>query len=262
MAGAAAGQPAQRLDFRTISILRRTAPLMKRRGLEMLDRNRIREPPIALRPVGEDDELDACRRVRHRRENGAVGFAVPVRLRAIRNDAQSGHERTASRRSAAFTTASGGIRVRQRKSPGAQTRWSHGRQGSSPASTASLRRSPLRHGCDRTGSVGPYSATIGTFDAAAMCSGPAVAADVERRGIDERPKLGQRKLAAAEHALRGLIRQPAARVRDDSIDGIGFRWSGGDHDSAVLGRQGRSSRLPRRRSRQAIAGKANSSSRG
>ena len=238
MAGRAAGQPAQRLDLRTISILRRTAPLAKRRRLEMLDRNRI------LRAT---DSAPADRSGRRTRRRPARGPSPRESRRAPRcAGAASIHRRTTPSRVTSAPRAGArprsrphraGSRVRQRKSPGAQTRWSHGRQGSSPASTASLGRSLLRHGRDRTGSVGPYSATIGTLGRGRDVQRAAVAADVERRGIDQRAKLGQRKLAAAEHALGGRAVQPGARVRDDPIDGIGFRWSGGDHDPAVLGRR-------------------------
>ena len=73
---------------------------------------------------------------------------------------------------AAATTCAGGMDVRQRKSPGTHTRWSHGRHGSSPASTDSVTHPSSRHGAERAGSVGPYNPTIGTRVVAATCSGP------------------------------------------------------------------------------------------
>jgi hypothetical protein len=47
------------------------------------------------------------------------------------------------------------MEVRQRKSPGSQTRWSQGRHGSVPASTDSVIKEAARHGADLTGRVGP-----------------------------------------------------------------------------------------------------------
>src|SRR5712671_5101258 len=61
----------------------------------------------------------------------------------------------ASARLAASTTRPASIDVRQRKSPGAHTRWSHGRHGSAPASTDSVAYRASRQGAERTGSVGP-----------------------------------------------------------------------------------------------------------
>ena len=66
----------------------------------------------------------------------------------------------------------GEIIVRQRKSPGTQWRWWQGRQGSGPASTPIAPIAGSRQGSDRSGSVGPNSATIGVRVVAAMCSGP------------------------------------------------------------------------------------------
>src|SRR5690606_16382855 len=82
------------------------------------------------------------------------------------------HRTFSSTRSAAAWTASAEMVVRHRKSPGAQTRWSHGRQGNAPASTDTVGIVAGRHGADRSGSVGPYSPTTGTSDVDAMCSGP------------------------------------------------------------------------------------------
>ena len=53
-----------------------------------------------------------------------------------------------------------------------QRRWSHGRQARSSRSTETVTAAGGRHGADRTGSVGPYTPTIGTSDVAAICSGP------------------------------------------------------------------------------------------
>ena len=67
-------------------------------------------------------------------------FAVPARSRRARHSSQSapGRPGSASARSAAATTASTVMCVRHRKSPGTQTRCSHGRQGNAPTSTAAL----------------------------------------------------------------------------------------------------------------------------
>ena len=154
MADRAAGEPSERLDLRAIPILCRPAPLAKSRRLEMLDRNRILQPSIALRQIGQDDELDAGRRVGHGRQDRAVRLAVTARLRSVGDHAQPGHERTARSRSAAWTTSSGRIPSGQRKSPGAHTLVA--RAARQVAGIHGLARNRLlRHGCDRIGSVGP-----------------------------------------------------------------------------------------------------------
>ena len=97
--------------------------------------------------------------------------------------------------------ALGAIRVRQRKSPGTQMRWWHGRQGSGPTSTASANHRGSRHGIERSASVGPNSAD------------------------DRRPRSSRRRAAArcrpqctpprgrpARGARRGRTRRCRARV--------------------------------------------------
>ena len=66
----------------------------------------------------------------------------------------------------------GEIIVRQRKSPGTHSRWWHGRHGSAPASTAMAPIERSRQGIDRSGNVGPNSATTGVRVVAAICIGP------------------------------------------------------------------------------------------
>jgi hypothetical protein len=52
-------------------------------------------------------------------------------------------------------TAAGISFVKHRKSPGAHTRWSHGRHASPSISTAIVTGPAGRHGADRAESVGP-----------------------------------------------------------------------------------------------------------
>jgi hypothetical protein len=115
---------------------------------------------------------------------------------------------------AAFATVSGAMCRRQRKSPGSQTRWSQGRQGSEPASTMANGKCSGRHGAHVAGIVGPKIATIGTSVVAATCMGPLSPPTKSFRALHQRAHLFQWPSDDGDDAIVGAGRRGSRGVHN------------------------------------------------
>ncbi len=93
----------------------------------------------------------------------------------------------------------------------------------------------LRHGAERAGSVGPYNADDRHAGGRGDVQRAAIAADVQRRTVEQRAQFLQRELATRQDSLRGVRRavprgsakRSAASVRGPDVMTMRRRGSGG-----------------------------------
>ena len=156
-------------------------------------------------------------------------------------------------RSAAAATRSTPMRVMQRKSPGAHTRWRQGRHGNAPASMASACHRGSRHGIACSGSVAPNTPTTGVVVAPVMCKGPVSPPMYTAARPDECGDLGEREHSAHDTPRRRCA-DPAARVLGETSRALRRRRARPARRRGALGRCRPAARPAPRRRWRATAG--------
>ena len=122
--------------------------------------------------------------------------------------------------------------VRHRKSPGTHRRWSHGRQGRSSRSTASVGDSGGPPGRRSDRQRGPVQTDDRHVRRGRDVQRPAVAADEHRRARHQAAQLGKREFVTCPDRSPALrVGEPLPRLLDDGARRLGLGRSGRQDDT-------------------------------